>query len=108
MKLTARILFLTIMLATTAFGRDLPAYYPEGEMRRAGEIDAVYMEDGRIVIDDISYPVSDDAIVHAPNAYSVSKNRLRPGTRVAFRVGQGGEISNFWLLPRNYDARNRR
>ena len=108
MKTLITIVVLALTLTTAAFARDLPAYYPADELRRAGTIDDVNLAENRIVINDIPYRFSDDALIHSVHAYSVSKTRLRPGTLVAFKVGSGQSITTFWLLPRNFDVRGSR
>ena len=108
MKLAIRILILVTALAGSALAQSLPSYYPVAELRNAGEIDAVIATEQRIIIDDSSFIFADDAIVHSLQSYSVSRSRLRPGTRVAFKVDQNRVITEFWLLPRNYDTRRRR
>ena len=103
MKNTLYTSILGLLLAATAAAGDLPDYYPADELRRAGQIDAVYFEENRVVIDDVPYLVADNVIVHSPSSYTVAKSRLRPGTRVAFKVGGNRAITTFWILPRNYD-----
>lgn len=107
MKQLTSALLLAVVLTTFAYARDLPAYYPD-KLGRSGEIDAVYLDEGHIVIDDIPYAISSNVVVHSLSAYSVSRARLRPGSQVAFRMGGDRTITNIWLLPRNYDARSRR
>jgi len=101
-------LILGCALATTAIARDLPAYYPKDGLGRAGHIDAIHFDENRVVIGDISYQISTDVVVHSLTAFSVSKARLRPGIKVAFKVNSGRAITEFWLLPRDYDTRKRR
>jgi hypothetical protein len=108
MKSIGYVLILGAMLAATASARELPSYYPTDELRRAGEIDAVNLEENQVVIDDVPYRIADDVVVHSLSAYSVSKVRLRPGGRVAFRMGSGNTITTFWLLPRGYEPGGRR
>ncbi len=102
MKKILSVLILGWVLAATAAARDLPDYYPQGELRRVGSIDFVSLDEGRIVIDDATFTISDDVVVHSLQSYSVSKARLRPGTVVAFKTGAGRVITNFWLLPSSY------
>lgn len=95
-------------LATTALARDLPDYYPKNGFGRAGQIDAVHLDEDRVVIDDIPYQISATVVVHSLSSYSVPKTRLRPGIKVAFKVGGGRAITELWLLPQGYDVTRRR
>ncbi len=107
MRKVLYVLIFGCMLASTATARDLPTYYPD-ELRRSGEIDAVNLDAQQVDNDDVPYAISEDVVVHSLQAYSVSKTRLRPGTVVAFKVGSGRQITNFWLLPRNFSPDQRR
>ncbi len=97
-----------LLAAATAFAQNFPSYYPEEGFQRTGTVDAVYGEERRVVIDDVPYVISDDLVVHALNAYSVSAARIRPGVKVGFKQNNNRIISEFWLLPINYDPRRRR
>lgn len=101
-------LLLGCALATTAIAQNYPAYYPKDGFGRAGQIDAVYLDDNRVVIDDVQFKLSTDVVVHSLSSYSVSKSVLSPGTKVAFKVGGDRTITRFWLLPRDYDTKRRR
>ncbi|MEO1202328.1 MAG: hypothetical protein AAFX10_06460 [Pseudomonadota bacterium] len=104
MKKTLSVLILSCMLAATAAARDLPSYYPQGTLRNVGSIDSVLLNENRVVIDDATYTISDDVVVHSMQSYSVGTARLRPGTVVAFRT-RGRVITNIWLLPDGYGDR---
>jgi len=97
-----------LLIMTTSFAQNFPSYYPKEGFQRIGTLDALYTEEKRVVIDDVPYLISDDLVVHALNAYSVSSARLRPGIKVGFKQSGNRVISEFWLLPINYDARRRR
>lgn len=100
---------LCAMVVTTAsIAAEFPSYYPQNGLQATGRINALHLEENRIVIDDVSYQMTDSPIVHALNAYSVSFGRIRPGVMVAFLPKQGNVISEFWLLPLDYDPRERR
>ena len=107
-RLTIIALILGFALATASEAQDYPPYYPKNGIGRAGVIDAVHLDESRIVIDDVQYRLSDDVVVHALSSYSVAASRLRPGMKVAFKAGQGRVITKFWLLPRDYDTKRRR
>lgn len=107
-RLTLFALLLGLALTTSTVARDYPAYYPKDGIGRAGEIDAVQLDENRVVIDDVLYKLSADVVVHSLSAYSVSKSRLQPGVKVAFKAGQDRTITRFWLLPRDFDTRRRR
>jgi opacity protein-like surface antigen len=91
-------------LASTAIAATLPSYYPAEGFQRTGIVDAVYIKEGRIVIGDISYSISESTVVHSLSSYSDSFSRIRQGARVAFKLNSNRVIAEFWLLPRNYDA----
>ena len=105
-------LFLILVIAcaftTTAIATDFPSYYPAKGFQNTGKIDALYANEGRIVIDDISYTMSKSAIVHSLTQKNVSIARIRKGVHVGFRTRSGQVIEEFWLLPSNYDASKRR
>ena len=107
-RLTFIALIFGFALATASEAQDYPPYYPKNGIGRAGVIDAVHLDESRIVIDDVQYRLSADVIVHSLRTYSVDKSRLSPGMKVAFKAGQGRVITKFWLLPRDYDTRRRR
>lgn len=101
-------LLIVIAFASTAIAQRLPAHYPADGFQRTGIIDAVIVEENRIVIGDISYRLSSDVAVHSLTAKDVSIARLRPGVHVGIRNGRSRVITELWLLPLNYDAsRNR-
>jgi len=97
-----------LALGAATFAADLPAYYPAEGFQRTGRIDALIPEEQRIVINDISYPLADNVIVHTPNAFSVPRSRLRVGVQVGYRVGGGRRIVELWMLPRDFDPRRGR
>ena len=101
-------LAISLLIAATSAAQNFPSYYPKEGFQRTGTVDGIYADENRVVIDDIPYQISDDLVVHALNAYSVSPARLRPGIKVGFKQGQSRVITEFWLLPINYDARRRR
>lgn len=102
------VLVVGLVVMTTAIGQTFPSYYPEEGFQRTGTVNAVYYDESRIVIDDVPYHMSDAPVVHSLTAYSVSIARLRPGVKVAFKTGNSRLINEFWLLPMNYDPRQRR
>ncbi|MBT8102531.1 MAG: hypothetical protein KJO95_06140 [Gammaproteobacteria bacterium] len=96
------------LLTNVAIAAKLPSYYPANGFRDTGRVDALYVEEGRIVIDDVSYQISTSAVVHSLSSYSDSMARVRVGAHVAFKLKSGDLIVEFWMLPRNYDASKRR
>ncbi len=96
-----------LLVMTASFAQNFPSYYPKEGFQRVGTVDALYAEENRVVIDDVEYLIADELVVHALNAYSVSSARLRPGIKVGFKQRGNRVISEFWLLPINYDARRR-
>jgi len=101
-------LVIGLVAMTTAIAQNFPSYYPEEGFQRTGTVNAVYYDESRIVIDDVPYHMSDAPVVHSLTAYSVSIARLRPGVKVGFKAGNRRLINEFWLLPINYDPRQRR
>jgi len=102
-KTFALSLMIIFSLTGAAFADGLPSYYPDQGFSRTGRVDALYKKERRVVIDDIPYPISNTVVVHSLSARNDSLARIRGGVRVAFRVGNGREIEEFWLLPGNYN-----
>ena len=90
-------------IINTAAADVLPSYYPTEGFDHTGRIDAVYVNENRIIIGDISYQMSDSPVVHSLSSYRDSFTRIRKIAHVAFRLGQGRVIVEFWLLPSNYE-----
>ena len=110
-----RIIRLAALLATLAFAgaavaQNLPNYYPKTGFNRIGSIDALIFEEQRIVIDDMSFNVSPNVVVHSPRSYSVPASSLRIGTRVGYKLLSNSDrtIIEIWLLPDNYQNPGRR
>ena len=94
---------------STAIAADFPSYYPENGFQKMGRVDAVYAEDNRIIIGDISYKMSTSVVVRSLSSKNDALARVRPGAHVGFRLGKRGRlIEEFWLLPSNYQAPRRR
>lgn len=96
------IVALAIVFAGPAFSQNLPKYYPAEGFQRTGLVDAVYESEYRIVINDIQYHYSTAVVVHSLSSYRTSLARVRSGVRVAYKMGNGGEIVELWLLPLDY------
>lgn len=102
------IVALAIIFLSTAYSQDFPKYYPAEGFQRTGLVDAVYADELRIVINDISYQYSSSVVVHSMTSYRASFSRIRSGVRVAYKMGSHREIVELWLLPDNYsDSRKR-
>ena len=99
-------LFLIIVMVSgfigTAAAQSYPSYYPAEGFPETGVIDVVYLDEGRIIIGDIAYQVSPQAVVRSLSSKEDSMARLRVGANVGFKLS-GGVITEFWLLPANYD-----
>lgn len=109
MKKTSFIIaMIACLLMSAAIAATLPSYYPANGFRDTGRVDALYADEGRIVIDDMSYQISSAAVVHSLSSYSDSMSRVRVGAHVAFKMNKNRLIVEFWMLPRNYDASKRR
>ncbi len=98
---------LSIVLAGAALAQSLPDYYPDS-FRDAGRVDAVYLDENRIVIGDISYWLADSVIVFSRSSAKDSILRVREGTHVGFRIDGADRITAIWLLPDNFDPFRRR
>lgn len=107
-KIFFPVLAIAVVFMNTAIAQVLPNYYPAKGFQNTGRVDAVYAEESRIVIDDVSYQVSASVIVRSLSSRSDSLLRVRPGAHVGFRVSRGDSIEEFWLLPGNYKAPRRR
>ena len=102
------ILTMAAAMAGSAFAANFPAYYPAKGFPNTGRVDAVYAEEGRVVIGDISYQISESVVVRSPTRRKDSLARIRKGVRVGFRTKGESTIVEFWLLPRTDESRRRR
>ena len=102
------ILTIGIAMAGSAFAANLPGYYPAKGFPNTGRVDAVYAEEGRVVIGDISYQISDSVVVRSFSSKNDSFARIRQGALVGFRTNGRQVIEEFWLLPGNYKPRESR
>jgi hypothetical protein len=107
-KLFFPVLAVAVVFMSTAIAQGFPSYYPAKGFQNTGRVDAVYAEESRIVIDDISYQLSTSVVVRSLSSRSDSLLRVRAGAHVGFRLGAGQLIEEFWLLPGNYDSSRRR
>lgn len=101
-------LMIAFMMTGTAIAANLPDYYPAKGFPNTGRVDAVYADEGRIVIGDISYQMSSSVVVHSLSSNNDSIARIRQGVLVGFKTSRGQVIEEFWLLPSNYKSRARR
>ena len=92
-------------MSTQAMAQKFPAYYPKS-FQETGVIDAVNLGKGKIIIGDIAYQVSPQVVVRSRSSIEDSTARLRVGATVGFMVS-GNRITEFWLLPDNYDRQRR-
>ncbi len=95
------IVVLALLVAFPAFSQDSSGK----DFQRTGTVDAIYATEGRIVIGDIPYPFSPNVIVHSTNSYRLPFSRVRTGVKVGFKMSSAGEITELWLLPKNYSDR---
>ena len=109
-KLTLRRLAMVALLclAGAATAQTLPSYYPSQGFQRTGIVDAVILQERRIIVNDIPYALSDNAVAHSLNSYSVPLSQLRVGSTIGFRTVGQKQIVELWVLPRNYNRRGRR
>ncbi len=102
------LLITSLVLATSAFAQGLPKHYPSEGFQRTGVVHAVYPDELRIVINDIPYAYSKAVVVRSLSSNRASFTRVRPGMKVAYKMGSDQRIIEMWLLPPNYsDARRR-
>jgi len=103
MKKTVLLIIVMVcgFMSTSALAQKFPAYYPKG-FQETGVIDAVYLGKGRIIIGDIAYRISPQVVVRSRSSKEDSALRLRVGAMVGFKLS-GNVITEFWLLPDNYD-----
>jgi hypothetical protein len=103
------IIAMILVLAGPAFSQDLPKHYPKEGFQRTGLVDAIYVEDSTMVINDQPFRFSQNVVVHSLTSYRVPFTHVREGVRVGYKMTNGGEIIELWLLPDNYvDTRQRR
>jgi hypothetical protein len=97
-----------LTIASSAVAQNFPKYYPADGFRRTGNVDAVYADESRIVINDTLYHYSGAVVVHSMSSYRVSFGQIRSGVHVAYKLGSDNKIIELWLLPANYsDSRSR-
>ncbi len=98
----------SILLASGVYAQSLPKHYPSEGFQRTGVVDAVYPDELRIVINDMPFVYSKAVIVRSLSSNRASLTRVRPGVKVAYKMGSDQRITEMWLLPPNYsDARRR-
>ena len=98
---------IAILLAGSVAAQDLPRYYKDADFQRTGRIDSVQLKAQRIVIDDISYNISSNVIIHSPRAYNVPAANLKVGTTIGYKFlnARSRLIGEIWLLPNDYKDR---
>lgn len=96
------IAYLLLFLGSAALAQSLPDYYPKEGFSRSEFVDAVYLEESRIVIGDRQFKMNPRPIVRSLSSRYDSLARIRPGVRVAFRLDENREIVEIWLLPKDY------
>lgn len=106
-KILLPILMVAFAMTGTAVAANLPGYYPAKGFPNTGRVDAVYAEEGRVVIGDVSYQISDAVVVRSLSSKNDSLARIRVGVLVGFKTNSGQVIEEFWLLPGNYKSRTR-
>lgn len=104
------LLILTVasIMAGSAFAANLPGYYPAKGFPNTGRVDAVYTQEGRVVINDVSYQISDSVVVRSLTSKNDSLLRIRKGKKVGFRTNRESAIVEFWLLPSTDKSRRQR
>ena len=96
---------LLLFLGGTASAQSLPNYFPKGPLVQIAVIDAVYLDDNRITIGDITYRMNPRPIVRSVSSSYDSMTKIKPGVSVAFRLDANDEIVEFWIYPKNYRPR---
>jgi hypothetical protein len=102
------IAFTLLILSSTAFAQSFPDYYPKEGFNRTAVVDAVYPDELLIVLGDREFRMNSRPIVRSLSSRYDSMARVRPGSRVAFRLDENGEIVEIWLLPKDYVERRSR
>ncbi|MEM6514417.1 MAG: hypothetical protein AAF660_15505 [Pseudomonadota bacterium] len=97
-----KLTILLLLLAGNAVAQSLPSYYPSEGFRRTAVIDLVNLDDRTIVLGDSEFKLADTVLVRSLSSQSDSIARLRPGTRVGFRMNSLNQINEIFLLPANY------
>ncbi|MDJ0758576.1 MAG: hypothetical protein QNJ19_04215 [Woeseiaceae bacterium] len=103
--IVSRLVVLLLLLGGTASAQSLPNYYPKGPLVQTAIIDAVFLDENRITIGDITYRMNPRPIVRTRSSSYDSMTKIKKGVRVAFRVDNNGEIVEFWIYPKNYRPR---
>lgn len=100
-KAFSRVLGLAVLMASAlAVSAEFPAYYPDEGFERVGRIDDVLLDESRVVINDMSFALADNVIVHTPTTYAVPRERLRVGIQVGYRLSGSDTVAEIWMLPR--------
>ena len=95
-----------LFAATPLLAQGFPSYYPAEGFQRTGLVDAIYVDENSIVVNDMQLELSTSVVVHSLTAYRVSVSQVRSGARIAYKSGSDGTIVEIWLLPASYrDAR---
>ena len=108
LKRVLSVMLIAAVLATAANAADRVNDRKSADYERTGTVDAVYLEENRIVIDDVPYGLADYLRIYSPGSKTVPRARLRSGLKVGFNAGRGRLISEIWVLPANSDRRGRR
>lgn len=95
-------LVVAIVFGNAAIAQRLPSYYPSDGFQHTGVVDAIYLQEDRIVIGDTEFLLADSVVLHSLSYKSDSIARLRVGAYVGFSAGADRVISELWLLPRNH------
>ena len=96
---------ITTMVLGIANGAGLPASYPSDGFDRIGNVDSINFETRQVVINDMIYILSDDAVLNSLSKSSDSMGRLIKDTKVGFNFSNAGKhryIREIWLLPSTY------
>ena len=96
----------SIVLAGSSAAQSLPDYYPDS-FDETGYVDAVYLDQDRIVVGDIRYTLASSVVVYSRSSTKDSILRVRPGVHIGIRLSGGDRITAIWLLPNNFDPYRR-
>lgn len=106
MKHAIRLLILTLgLFSALVNSAQLPSYYPQEGFKRVGNIDAVDINNHRVIINDSLFMLSDETALHSLSKKNDSLHRLSKGAKVGIeyeKTGQYKVIKTIWLLPINY------
>lgn len=99
------LLFLALVVSGSigwAQAHKLPAYYP-ATFDNIGVVDRIGAKRDSIVIGDVFFRLSTQALVHGLRSQKVTLGWVEQGTRLGFSTA-GDFITEIWILPNDYST----